>query len=108
MMSIVAIEAGAVDHAGDIAVELDVVEAVLRGFDFERIFFVEVAEFAELFMAEQAVVVEGHFCVERDQAAVAGHDAGVNLQQRSVGVHKSAVKRLEKGHRLRGKLARET
>src|SRR5688500_18547922 len=32
-------QAGAVDHAADVAVEPDVVERELRGFDFERIFF---------------------------------------------------------------------
>ncbi len=37
-------EAGAIDHAGYGAIELDVVEAVFGGFDFEGIFFVEIAQ----------------------------------------------------------------
>ena len=72
-------EAGAVDHAGDGAVELDVVQAVLGGFDFERIFLVEVAQFAELFVAEEAVIIESHFGVERDEAAVAGDDSRIDF-----------------------------
>ena len=51
-------QAGAVDHAADVAVELDVVQAVLRSLDFERIFFGDVAQFAQIGMAEERVVVE--------------------------------------------------
>src|SRR5207253_2501079 len=46
-------QAGAVDHARHIAVELDVIQSVLAGFDLERIFFVQVAEFTDVCMTEQ-------------------------------------------------------
>ena len=44
----------AVHHAGDVAVQLDVVQAELGGFDFQRILFVQVAKFHQFFVAEQA------------------------------------------------------
>src|SRR5207247_401378 len=35
-------QTGAIHHASDIALELDVVQAELAGFDFHRVFFVEI------------------------------------------------------------------
>ena len=61
---------GAVHHAAHVAVELDVVQAVLRGFDFERIFFGDVAQFAQVRVPEHGVVVEIHLGIEREQAAI--------------------------------------
>ena len=61
-------EAGAVHHAGDVAVELDVVERVLGGFDFERVFFGDVAQVLEFLVAEHGVVVEVDLAVEGEQA----------------------------------------
>ena len=58
-------QAGAVDHAGDVAVELDVVERILRGFDFKWVLFGYVAQLLQLFMAEDGVVVEVDLAVER-------------------------------------------
>jgi len=48
-------EPSAVDHTTHAAIELDVVEAVLRSFDFERIFFVEIAEAAKFLVTKEAV-----------------------------------------------------
>ena len=64
-------QAGAVDHAADVAVELDVVEVELRGLDLERVLLVEVAQRGEVRVAEEGVVVEVHLGVERQDAAVA-------------------------------------
>src|SRR5207248_10637039 len=50
-------EAGAVDHAPDVAVEVNVVEGILRRFDLERVLFVQVAKLADGGMAVQRVVV---------------------------------------------------
>src|SRR2546421_475086 len=88
-------EAGAVDHAGHAAIELDVVEAVLGGFDFERIFFIEVAEFAKILVAKERVVVKRHLGVERNEFAVTGEDARIDFQHGGVGVNESAMERLE-------------
>jgi len=57
-------EAGAVDHASNAAIELDVVQAIFGGFDFKRIFLIKVAEFAEILVTEERVVVESHLGVE--------------------------------------------
>ena len=64
-------QAGAVDQAADVAVELDVVEAELAGLDLERVFLVEVAQLDDVLVAEQRVVVEVHLGVEREHVAVA-------------------------------------
>src|SRR5690606_8450061 len=51
-------ETGAVDHAADIAVELDVVEARLGRGEFDLVFFRLVAQRHHIRVAEQRVVVE--------------------------------------------------
>ena len=51
-------QAGAVDHAADVAVELDVVEVELGGLHLERLLLVEVAQLGDVLVAEQGVVVE--------------------------------------------------
>ena len=51
-------QAGAVDHAADVAVELDVGEVVLLGLDLRRILLVEVAQRLQLLVAVERVVVE--------------------------------------------------
>ena len=93
-MSIVAIaRPGAVDHAADIAVELDVVELVLAGFELDRVLLVLVAQRLDFGVAEQRVVVERHLGVERQQVAGPGHDQRVDLDQRRVEFGKGAVER---------------
>ena len=70
-MSMVAMaRPGAVDHAADAAVELDVVEAVLRGLDVERRLLVDVAQRHDLRVAEEGVVVEVELGVEGQHAPV--------------------------------------
>ena len=69
MMSIVAIaKTGAVDHAADLTVELDVVELVLGCFEFGRVFFDLVAHFFDIWMAIQRVVVEVHLGIKRNHS----------------------------------------
>jgi hypothetical protein len=46
-------ESRAIDHAGDIAVELDVVQTELARFDLERFFFVQIAKFLDVLVAVQ-------------------------------------------------------
>ena len=65
-------EPGAVHHAPDVAVELDVVEVVARRLELGRVFLVLVAQLFDVLVAEQRVVVEVHLGVERDQLAGAG------------------------------------
>ncbi len=47
-------KAGAVHHAADVAVELDVVQVVLAGLDLERIFFGDIAQILECQDADRA------------------------------------------------------
>ena len=68
-----------------VTVELDVVEAEVRRVGFEGIFLVEVAQFGEIGVAEQAVVIEVHLGVERDGAVIFGDDEGVDFQEVGVG-----------------------
>jgi hypothetical protein len=62
-------EAGAVDHAADVAVEADVVQRELRRLDFERILFRQVAELAQVGVTVERVVVEGDLASRRQQIA---------------------------------------
>ena len=77
-------EAGAVHHAADLAVELDVVEVVLGGLELGRILLVLVAQLLDVLVAEQRVVVEVHLGIERDDVARAGDDQRIDLDQRAV------------------------
>ena len=73
-------ETGTVDHAADIAVELDVVQIRLGGFNFGRIFFGEIAHPSNVRMADECVVVEIQLGIERDHATVAGDDQRIDLR----------------------------
>src|SRR5205085_10576503 len=85
----------------DVAVELDVVEIELRGFDLKRLFFVEVAQGEEVLMTKQGVVVEVHLRVERDEPFVFGQEEGIDLEERRIGLLVSCVERL---HELRRRI----
>ena len=77
-------EACAVDEAADVAVEADVTEFMLAGFDFRRIFFGEVAHFHNIGMPKQSIVVEIQFSVERKNVAVARQDKRIDLGERTI------------------------
>ena len=49
-------EAGAVDHAADVAVERDVGEVVLRGLDLLGVLFGDVAQLDDVLVAESALL----------------------------------------------------
>jgi len=67
-------ETGAVHHAADRAIELDVIETVLRGFQLRRILFVGIAEILDVLVAGTAIiVVEVDLGIERQHIAGAGH-----------------------------------
>ena len=58
-------EAGAIDHAADIAVELYVVEIIAGRRQFARILLALVAQVRDIRLAIERVVIEVHFSVER-------------------------------------------
>ena len=100
-------EARAVHEAADVAVELDVVQVELRGLDLRGILLVEVAQRDDLGMAEERVVVEVELRVERHDAAVAGDDERVDLDERAVALVEALVERLEELARLAARAPRE-
>ena len=93
-------QAGAVDHAADVAVEPDVVQRELRGLDLERILFGDVAQLAEIGVAIERVVVEADLGVERQQIAALGQDQRVDLDHRGVGLDERLVDGVEQLHQL--------
>ena len=87
-------EAGPVHHAADVAaLELDVVQAVLRGLDLERLLLVEVAQLHELGVAEEGVVVEVDLGVEGEDVARLRDQERVDLDERGVRALEGAVER---------------
>jgi hypothetical protein len=80
-------QAGAVHQAADVAVQRDVGQVELAGFDFGRVFFVEVAQGHDLGVAEQRVAVEVELGVQRGDVALAVAVERVDLDQRRVGLH---------------------
>ena len=81
-------QAGAVDEAGDVAVELDVVEVKLACLDLQLGLLVEVAHFGDVFVPVQRVAVDGNLGVDGGDfldAVRALDDAErVNLDHRGV------------------------
>ena len=78
-------QAGAVDHAADVAVELDERQVVALGLGLGRVLLVEVAQRLQILLPVERVVVERHLGVERQHPTVLQHDQRVDLQQRGVG-----------------------
>ncbi len=84
-------EAGAVDEAGDVSVEADVVEVRLRGFDFAGILLGGVAVGEDVGVAEEGVVVEVELRIERADVAGFGDDKRVDLHHRAIAGDEEAV-----------------
>ena len=68
----------------DVAIELDVVEAELRSFHFERILFVQIAQFEQFLVAEHRVVVEVDLGVERVDLVVLREDERIDFGERRI------------------------
>ena len=100
-------EAGAVDHAADIAVELDVGEVIFGRLDLGRILLGLVAEREDVLVAEQRVGIERHLGVEHEQFLALGHDQRVDLEHRHVGGEEGLVKLPRELLRLLGEIAGE-
>ena len=98
-------EAGAVDHAADVAVELDVGEVVFRRLDLHRLFFGEVAQLLEVGVAELGIVVEADLGIEHQQLALVGDRQRVDLDLRGVGADERVVELAEHLAGLLGEVA---
>ena len=89
-------QAGPIDHAGDGAVQLDVVEGIFAGLHLKRVFFGGVAQRLDFRMTEKGIVVESDLGVERKELVIFGGDEGIDLHQRSVSFNKGLVQALKK------------
>ncbi len=85
-------EAGAVDHAANVAVELDVGEVVLARLQLRGVFLGLVAQFHEVRVAEQRVAVEADLGVEHQELA-AGDGERIDLDLAGVGAEERLVER---------------
>src|SRR5574343_254038 len=94
-------QAGTVHQTADVAVERDVGEVELGGFDFVGVFFVQVAHGDDLVLAVQGIGVEVELGVERLDGAVAFVDQRVDFSQRGVGFHVAGVQLLQRIDALR-------
>ncbi len=86
-------QAGPVDQAADIAVELDVAEPCFAGPDLGRLLFGQVAEAGQLGMPEQGVVVEAHLGVQGDELVVGGQHQRVDFQEAAIVLKEDAAER---------------
>ncbi len=77
-------QAGAVAEDADVAVELDVLDALLLGAALDRVFVLAVGERLVLGVAVERVAVEGDLRVERLDLALGRDDQRVDLGQRRV------------------------
>ena len=77
-------EAGAVDQAGDVSVEPDVVQVELAGGDFARVFLGHVAHRDDLRVPVERVVVEVELRIQRQRRPSVGDDQRVDLHHRAV------------------------
>ena len=77
-------EAGAVDDAADIAVQRDVIQAVLRRLCFARILLRVVAQLGDIRPPEHRVVIKAHLHVEGEHLAVLGDHERVDLDHGGV------------------------
>jgi hypothetical protein len=99
-------QTGAIDQAADVAVQADVGQVELRGLDFGRVFFVQVAQGHDFRVAEQRVAVEVELGVQRNDVALAIAVQRVDFNQRGVGVHIALVELLADVDELRLRVGR--
>src|SRR5262249_27632408 len=76
---------------GHVAVEFDVVQAEFAGFDFQRIFLVQVAQFLDVLMTIECVVVKIHLRVERVNFVISCNKERIDFGERSVGIFESSI-----------------
>ena len=98
-------QAGTIHHAADIAVELHVVEAGFSGFHLRGVLLGGVAHGSIVRVAVEAVAVEGHLGVHRDDAVIGGLEDGVDLEHRGIAADVGGVEGLDEFDHLLERLA---
>ena len=84
-------QAGAVDHAADRPVELDVRKVVFGRLDLHRVFLGEVAQLLEVRVAEAGIAVEADLGVEHQQPALVVDRQRIDLDLRRIGAEERLV-----------------
>jgi succinyl-CoA synthetase beta subunit len=74
-------QAGPIDHAADLAIQLDVGEVVFAGFDFRRVFLVQVAQRLHVLVAVERVVVEVQLSIQRQHIAGDGRHERIDFDE---------------------------
>ena len=77
-------ESGSIHQAGDISIQPDVAEIVLRGFDLAGVFLFNVAVGLDIRVAEEGVVVEIEFRIQGAHVATLGDDERVHFDHRAI------------------------
>src|SRR5262249_51857047 len=77
-------QTGAVDHTTDVAVQGDVGELVLAGFDLPGIFLVQIAQGQNVLVPKQCVVIETHFRIQRHNLTFFGNNQRVDFRDRTI------------------------
>src|SRR5690606_9035884 len=101
-------EAGAIHHATDGPVELDVGEVVLGRLDFHRILFVEITQLHDLLVPVERVGIEIHLGVEAEELAVLGDDQRIDLEQAHVLFDEEAIEIADHLHALADLIPRKS
>src|SRR5262249_40571048 len=79
-------QTGAVDHATDVAVQRDVGELVLTGFDLSRIFLVQITQSQNVLVPKHCVVIEAHFRIQRHNLTFFGYNQRVDFRDGTIAV----------------------
>ena len=95
-------QTSAVHQTANIAVQGDVGQIELGGFDFVRILFIQIAILDDLGMTIEGVGIEVELGVQSLDGAVAFQDQRVDFRQGSIGFHVGGVQLLEGIHGLGG------
>src|SRR5581483_9041417 len=80
-------EARAVDHAGDVPIEGDIVQIVLARAPLHGIFLARIPHPSDVRVAEDRIGIGVDLGIERDQAAALGDDQRVDLDETGVLLH---------------------
>ena len=104
-------KAGTVDHAADIAVELNIGEVIFAGFDFGGVFLGQVAQLGQILVAEHRIAVEANLGVEHQQFVAISpfaHRERVDFNLFGIGAEEGCIKARQHFCRLLGKITGQT
>ncbi len=71
---------------------------MLRGLQFHRVFFADIAKCHDIGMPEERVGVEIHFRIQADQITIFGDNERIDLNETGVFFHHEAIEITDKLH----------